>query len=297
MATGRELKVGLFVFLGIAILGVVVFLIGDERRLFSRHIFDETTFSDVEGLKTGAPVRMNGIDVGTVTFVSHGMELGDPRIHVGMNVVRSEAVRIRVDAVAKIVNKGLLGDKMVEVVAGSGGARSLDDTTIQGQDPTDLSSMLGDVGSIAKKADAVLGNLERVSKNLADEKLQGDVRSSLHSLAILMQKMAEGKGYVSRLLSDPEEAERLSHTVANFEKTSSELASAAAEVRELAGQVNHGPGFAHDLIYERGMSKTTTQFGDAAGEVALTLKGIREGNGIAKECSTVIRSSNRLWAT
>ena len=68
MAIGREIKVGLFVFLGLVVVGIVVLLIGDERHIFARHITLDTSFSDVQGLKVGAPVRMDGIDVGTISF-------------------------------------------------------------------------------------------------------------------------------------------------------------------------------------------------------------------------------------
>ncbi len=282
MAIGRELKVGLFVFLGIVILGCVVFLIGDERRLFARHITYETSFSDVQGLKVGAPVRMDGIDVGTVISVEHADSLHDTRIHVRMDVVRTEGQRLKVDAITKVINKGLLGDKMVEIVPGTGTVRPLSDTFINGQDPTDFANLFNEVTSIASKTDSVLSNLETVSKGLADVKLQEDVRSSVHSMSVILKHVAEGNGYLHRIVADPEEAERISKTIANLEKTSEELSAASSEVRQLATRVNQGPGFAHDVIYKEGLAKTATQFGDAAGELATTLKGIREGNGIAK---------------
>ena len=43
-----------------------------------------------------------------------------------------------------------------------------------------------------------------------------------------------------------------------------------------------GPGLAHDLVYKEDASRTLAQFGGAADEVATTLKGIREGNGMAR---------------
>jgi phospholipid/cholesterol/gamma-HCH transport system substrate-binding protein len=282
MARGRELKVGLFAFIGITILGVIVFLIGDERRLFSRHISYDTSFSDVQGLKVGAQVRMDGIDVGNVTEVEHSENLGDPRIHVRISIVRSEALRLKADAYAKVANKGLLGDKLLELVPGSGALRSLNEPQIRGQDPTDFSNLFNEVGSIAQKTDSVLGNLDRVAKGLADDNLSQDLKSSMHSIREILRQVAEGDGYAHKLIADPAEAERLSRTISNLEQTSSDLSSAASEVRQLISQVRQGPGFAHDVIYDRGMSKTATQLGEAAGEMALTLKGVRDGNGIAK---------------
>jgi phospholipid/cholesterol/gamma-HCH transport system substrate-binding protein len=282
MTISRELKVGFFVFLGMVTLGIIVFLIGDERRLFSRRVVIETDFTDVQGLKEGGPVRMDGIDIGTITWVGHSDDISDPRIHVRASVVRSEALRMRVDAKAKIGNRGFLGDKLLDVEPGHGPQRAVTDLRVKGEDPTDYSSMFNEVGSITHRADSVLGNLDKVSKSLADDKLHDDLKSTMHSITIVMKQVAEGDNYAHKLLTDPAEGERLSRTIANFEKTSNELAQAAAEIRQLTARVNKGPGFAHDLIYNDSGSKTVTQFGDAAGELALTLKGVREGNGLAK---------------
>ncbi|MBI5537959.1 MAG: MCE family protein [Deltaproteobacteria bacterium] len=282
MRIGREIKVGVFVFLGLVVVGLVVMLIGDERHIFARHITLETSFSDVQGLKVGAPVRMDGIDVGTISKVGHSEDVSDPRIHVRMDVVRSEALRLKVDAFAKISNKGLLGDKLLDLDTGKGAPRPVTDVMIRGEDPTDFAGMFSDVSSIARRTDSVLGHLDKMSSNLADDALQAEVKSTVHSVTIIMKQLAEGDGYARKLLSDPAESERLSRTVANFERTSTELAQATAEIRQLTSRINQGPGFAHDLVYSDKGSQTLSQFGNAAGEVALTLKGVREGNGLAK---------------
>ncbi|MCK6591776.1 MAG: MCE family protein, partial [Polyangiaceae bacterium] len=61
MKVGRDLKVGAFVLAGLLFSAVVIFLIGDERRLFSSSVVFKTKFADVQGLKSGAPIRMGGI--------------------------------------------------------------------------------------------------------------------------------------------------------------------------------------------------------------------------------------------
>lgn len=282
MAIGRELKVGSFVFLGMIAMGLIVFLIGDERRLFNRHVEMDTSFTDVQGLKVGGPVRMNGIDVGTITWVGHSDDIQDPRIHVKARIVRSEALRLRLDAKATIGNRGFLGDKLLDLEPGQGPQRPLSDLNIKGEDPTDYSSMFNEVGSITHRADSVLGHLDKASKSLADDKLHEDLKSTMHSITVVMKHVAEGDNYAHKLLTDPAEGERLSRTIANFERTSTELAQASAEIRQLTARINKGPGFAHDVIYSDSGSKTVTQLGDAAGELALTLKGVREGNGLAK---------------
>lgn len=282
MAASREAKVGAFVLAGLIIAGLVIFLIGDERRLFERQVTYHAVFKDVQGLKPGAPIRMGGIDIGTVGKVGYGKDPADFRLYVDLNIVRSEAVRIREDAVASIANKGLLGDKMVEIKGGSHERAALPPgSTIATAAEGGLDNLMSEVGAMAQKASAILSNLEATTKNLADEQLQEDVRGSVRAAHTILKHVAEGEGYVHRLLADPREADRLSSTLANFDRAGAELAKTIAEARQMMERVQRGPGLAHEVLYGESGKKTLSQFGSAAEEVALTLKGIREGDGLA----------------
>ena len=78
MAVKREIKVGIFVLVGFIVAGLIIFLVGDERRVFDKHSSLHTTFENVTGLKPGAPVRMGGVDVGTVSVNLSAAQLPDP---------------------------------------------------------------------------------------------------------------------------------------------------------------------------------------------------------------------------
>ncbi|PIE05594.1 MAG: ABC transporter substrate-binding protein [Sorangium cellulosum] len=283
MTLSREIKVGFFALMGLVLTGVVVFLIGDQRNMFARKVDYVTSFHDVQGLAPGAPVRMDGINVGSVRRVGHSNDLNDPRIHVEIWMVRTEALRLRKDARAKVVNKGMLGDKMLEIEPGSPELPAFGlDGHIQGEDPTDFSNLVGQVGSIAERTNSVMGNLDKASATLAEEKVQQDLRGSIHSVNVILNHVAEGDGYVNKLLSDPSEAKRLSRALENFERTSSEMAATAVEFRQLITRINRGPGFAHSVIYEKDGNEAVESLGGAANEIALTLRGIRQGDGIAR---------------
>lgn len=283
MAASREAKVGAFVLAGLIITGLVIFLIGDERRLFERQVTYHAVFDDVQGLKPGAPIRMGGIDIGTVGRVGYGKDPSDFRLHVELRIVRSEAVRIREDAVASIANKGLLGDKMVEISGGSRERSALPPgSTIATAQDAGLENLMSEVGAMAQKAKAILDNLEATTKGLADAQLQEDLHGSIAAARTILTHVAEGDGYVNRLLADPKEADRVSSLLANLDRAGGELAKTIAEARRMLEQVQRGPGLAHEVLYGEGGKKTLSQFGSAAEEVALALKGIREGDGLAR---------------
>src|SRR5262245_28639309 len=119
MAIKREIKVGAFVLVGLIVIGIVVFLIGDQSSAFKGKDEYRAIFDDVQGLKRGSTVRMGGIDVGSVDSVGYGPDEKDAKLYVTFVVVRDEARRIREDSFATIESKGLLGDKAITIEPGS----------------------------------------------------------------------------------------------------------------------------------------------------------------------------------
>jgi phospholipid/cholesterol/gamma-HCH transport system substrate-binding protein len=276
----RNLKVGLFVIGGLLFSAIVIFLIGDERRLFERSVDFTAKFSDVQGLKAGAPVRMGGVDVGHVSSVGYGGKAGDTTIYVQISIVRSESGRIKTDSVAMVAAKGLLGDKMIEITRGAKGEPIPPGKEIPSKDPDD---MLGKVTGMAGKAEATLDGLQRVTESLANEQLQEDLRGSVASLNSVLKQIAEGEGYPHRFVSDKAEAERISHLVESLDKTAQELTLTLGEVRKVAARVETGPGFAHEVIYGDGPKKEIAQFGAAADEAAKLMKGVRDSDSLAHD--------------
>lgn len=283
MSLKREIKVGLFVLVGMTVFGLVIFLIGDERQAFERKDTYRAVFDDVQGLKRGSTVRMGGVDVGAVSDVRYSDDPDDLKLYVTFTVVKDEARRIRTDSWVMIDNKGLLGDKMVTVKPGSAGAeRIVAGGVVPTKTAKDLGDMMGQVANISAKAENVMGNLEKTTGAMAEERFTEDVKGTARSLNNILRSLDEGNGYAARLLKDPAEAEKLSRTLTNLEKTTAELNQTLRGVNAIVNRVQAGPGFAHDVVYGDAPTKTVTSFGNAAEELALTLKGIREGNGPAK---------------
>jgi len=284
MVSSREVKVGLFVMLGLVFVGLVVFLIGDERQVFSSKVTYRAIFDDVEGLKTGSSVRMGGIDVGTVSSVGYADDSTDSRLHVKFSVVKAQSLRIRADSRVKIESKGFLGDKMVAISSGNPKLPAVPaGGLIEAEtDTKDLQSALARVGSITAKAEKIMENLDATTSSFADPKLQNNLKSSIESLTHILNSVDQGPGYVSKLLNDGKEAERLSSTVDRLSEAANQLERTLQGVAGITERVERGPGLVHELIYGEGSAKSVAQIGSAADELAIALKGIREGNGMAR---------------
>jgi phospholipid/cholesterol/gamma-HCH transport system substrate-binding protein len=283
MATSREFKVGAFALAGLSVVGLVVFMIGEERKLFESKLEYNAQFSEVQGLRRGSPVRMGGVDIGAVTEVAYGQSENDRQIHVKMDVVRDESRRIRQDSVATIEGKGLLGDKMIVVTVGNQKLPQIQPGgLIPSKEGDDVAALMGKLGTITGQVEKVVGNLERTTDSLADKKLHENLRGSVESMNGILKSVDSADGYVGKLIKSPEESQRLSQVMQNLDNATAQLNKTTASINAILARVEHGPGLAHEVLYGEESSKAVTQFGGAADELRLTLKGIREGNGIAR---------------
>ena len=272
----RQIKVGLFVILGLALMMISVFLIGDVRGLWQSKLAYSTAFKDVAGLKPGAPVRMGGLDVGSVTSVDHGTNPGDARVFVSLAVSSKESIRIRADSIARVSSKGLLGDKMIEISTGSMGVAEQDPKVlIVSEEPSDVFSM---ANKVAAQTELAIERLAPLTQALGDPKLAADIKGSMADVHMLLDATVQGDGTVHRLFFDHHEADQLSQLLERLDGASTRLDAILSDTQDATAQLRRGPGIAHALLYDGEISK------DAAGtmsELREDFRAIREGNGIA----------------
>ncbi|MBI4952053.1 MAG: MCE family protein [Myxococcales bacterium] len=285
MFTKRDYKVGAFVVLGLGLIVLVVFLIGNDRRAFQSHREYKILFDDVMGLRPGAPVHLGGVRIGAVSSVEYTKEDYE-KVHVAISVVASDANRIRTDSVAQVAAKGMLGDKMLIITRGS--ADELPDgSIITSKASSDLFGTLAALGDDVKStlgdAKTAIGKIQELAEKLADDGLQDNLKGTLAEVRALLHEVTTGSGYPARFLSDATEADRISRLVDTIDQTARELGATVRSVRYAVERVQAGPGFAHDLLYGEGPKKQVEQIGSAAEEVALALRGVRQADSFAHD--------------
>ncbi len=272
----KQFKVGLFVIAGLALMGAGIFLIGNTRQLWEPKMSYSTAFNDVAGLKPGAPVRMGGLDVGQVNGLHHGSDPKDGRIFVSLAIEKKESARIRIDTIARVGNKGLLGDKMIELGLGSPDAQPLDPKQlIPSEEPADMFAAANRVAAAAQEA---IEKLEPLAQSLGDPKLAADIKGSAADVHALLDSMVHGDGTMHRLFYDHRESDQLDQLLASTNRTTERLNETLADVQEITAHVRQGPGIAHALVYDGEISKDTAGM---MSELHQDLKAVREGNGIA----------------
>jgi len=107
--TWTELRVGLFVLVGLFILAVAIFyitgagILGPKYRLY-------TYLPEVEGVATGAPVRLDGVAIGNVEKLVLNPHPTDrsQSIQLILRIDKKFMADVRTDSTASLVTEGLL---------------------------------------------------------------------------------------------------------------------------------------------------------------------------------------------
>lgn len=116
--TKMEMQVGIFVFIGLAILVTFVLLIGNIRTWTSGYRVN-FIFNFANGVKVGSPVRYAGVDVGEVKSISFLPATEGDREKIQITGWLKKEVRIPADSTVWIDTLGLLGEKYIEVMPGN----------------------------------------------------------------------------------------------------------------------------------------------------------------------------------
>lgn len=196
--TWTELRVGLFVLVGLSVLAAGIFYVTGAGPLAPKYRLT-TYLPEVSGLANGAPVRVDGVEVGNVESIKllprSGKAVDKNRnIEVVMRVDRRYRDYILTDSVASLVTEGLLGNRYVNITRGMTGTPIADSGEIKGAEEEAMKE-------VVSRSAEVLGNLSALSTDVRD----------------LIKGVQEGRGSLGRLLTDDQAYRHLNNVLAKSE--------------------------------------------------------------------------------
>jgi phospholipid/cholesterol/gamma-HCH transport system substrate-binding protein len=222
--TWTELRVGLFVLVGLFVTAAAIFYVtgagflGPKYRLI-------TYLPEVSGLSNGAPVRVDGVEVGNVESIrlvprTQGKAPEkNKNIEVVMRVDRRYQNDILTDSVASLVTEGLLGNRYVNITRGFTGVPLKENQELKGAEEKAIKEV------VERSAD-VLANLQALSDNVQD----------------LLEGVRRGEGTLGKLLTNDEAYNHLNGILSKGEQLVSNVQ---------AGQGTVGKLFTSDEMYTK----------------------------------------------
>lgn len=262
-----RLRVGLFVGGVLVLFMAFVLVIGSQSRLFERRYTLRTSFTDVQGLITGAPVRLAGVAVGTVTQIAFSGDPADPRLRVEMAVDQHFQDRIRADSVATIGTIGLVGDKILEITVGSAAARVLGPgEVVRSVDPRDYTHFVDKGALLLDQVTKTAETVNRVLVAFEGGESQEDLAATLRSVRRTLAAVEKGPGLLHTLIHRKEGAHLLT-----------DLGQAATSLRTVASRLEAGEGLLGALT--RGDSTLLTTLEADLRKLDQILDAVQRGEG------------------
>ncbi len=159
----RRILAGLFFIIGIALIVLVVFFIGVDRGFTQPKFQVDVLFNEVGGLIEGAPIRISGVDVGSVGEIHFLDEPVEGRsLKVKLNILRKYEFQFRKCSRISIKTEGVLGQKLIEISEDLTRKVFDPDKYIVGQDPLDVEDMASTITRTALSLQATSTDLQDV---------------------------------------------------------------------------------------------------------------------------------------
>lgn len=219
----RSVIVGMFVFVGIAILVAGILTLGGQQKKFVKAIELKAVFDDIGGLQTGNNIWFSGVKIGTVKKINF---YGDAQVEVEMNVDKEVASFIRKDSKATISSDGLIGNKIIVIYGGSTEVAEVENgDRLEAVMPLDT--------------DQMMETLQVNNENLVE---------ITANLKVLTAKIAAGKGIVGAVMTDSTLAMNFRTILVNLDRASVNSNRMITDLNTFTAKLNQKGYLFNDLV-------------------------------------------------
>src|SRR5579872_3189524 len=183
--------------------------------LFTPRIILRSYFDNAEGLRQGAPVRLNGVDIGNVTAIRIVADKDKQLtpVEVTMKVTTKYDYNLRRDSVTSLETAGVLGETYIDIDSSQAvGGPIHDGDTLPTQVHPDFNqvvrasqSTLQNMDALLKRADRILAFAESgkgsLGKLIYDPTLYNRFSATIAEFQQIVQQVGSGEGSLGRLIS------------------------------------------------------------------------------------------------
>lgn len=239
-----QIKVGVFLASGIAVLLTTIFMLGSNKSLFQEVIKVRSYFDSVQGLNKGAVVSLAGVKVGNIDKIS--FDENRNLVEIVAIIDAEYKKKIKKDSRVEIRTQGALGDKFLYITPGTTASEIISNgdelasdygndilavLSKRGSESENLFDILKDIKKITQalaannKMEHITTNLDKVTVNLAQitEQLNKTVKSgsldrSANKLEKILDKVDRGEGTLGALINDKSIHERIKNILGAGQK-------------------------------------------------------------------------------
>ncbi|HXC69017.1 MAG TPA: MlaD family protein [Pyrinomonadaceae bacterium] len=286
----RQIRVGIFVLIAIAVLVFLVLNASGDINPFSRKLHLRARFIDANGLRDGSEVRLAGVRVGKVdriVLLEPSPVPDAPRVEAQMVIDaaidgRPANERIRSDSQAQQGSPSLLGNEMlINITPGTAVGQPVQDNAIL---PASSSNTVNDFAKsgtdlsqrLSKLSDEISGIVQEVKEGkgtvgrlFTDEALYNNLNATIRETEDVMKDVRSSNGSAGRFINDPA-------LYNNANDIAIQMKAIAEDLR--AGRGTAGKLLTDDEFYAR-INRTADRLDKSVDQINLIIADINAGRG------------------
>lgn len=294
-----ELLVGIFVLVGLILLGAFLFQFGILGKKSEDTYLVQVVVRDASGIREGAPVRLGGVEIGSVR---RDPQLGESFSDLLLELEIYNGRRIPRNAEVRIGTSGLLGDSFVRITPPAGRAESFyeEGEKIEAAGPNTVDDLAtGAVATLDQAADVLSeigesvkqlnGMFEKFETGVLRDENVENLTTILEKLRVSSERFEVATARLEPIFDQTEEAatgvteaadkadvafEKVGESLESFDEavgtvppvvgeldeTLDELRATLAALNGLVGKIEHGNGVAGALLNDAALRRDLTSF-------------------------------------
>lgn len=294
-----ELKIGIVAVVAVALAIMLILAVGGQGGFSWQRYELNTKFANVQGLKSGAIVRVAGVDVGKVTEV----DFIGADVQVTMEVNEENKSRITDQSRASIGSLSLLGEPIIEISPASSGTPLKDGDFIQSaRTPGQIADVAENATQTLEQATLLIKQIREgkgtVGKLFTDDQVYRELNDLVASTQAVAASINRGNGTLGKLIRDPVAYNRANAALANLqemtrrmnagegslgrllrdEQLAKSLTSATGNLDQVTARLSRGEGTAGKLLTDR---QLYDRFNSIAARIDQVATDLQQGQGSA----------------
>jgi phospholipid/cholesterol/gamma-HCH transport system substrate-binding protein len=273
-----ELKIGVLTIVAVGIAAVLIFALTGTRGFTWQRYPLKTRLTNVAGLAKGSPVRVAGVEVGSVKDVQFAGE----QVDILFDMRKDLRDRVTTASVARLGSISLLGEGAIDITPSSRGTPIPDWGYVPaGRQPAQFSDISDQASAGINEITGLVRDLRAgkgtAGKLMTDEQLYLEIERFVAAAGDVTRTMRQGRGTVGRLLNDP--------------ATANALQASATNLEEMTRRINAGEGSLGQLVKDDAFAQSLN---GATENLRTLVDRLNRGEGTAGKFMTDPTLFNRM---
>jgi phospholipid/cholesterol/gamma-HCH transport system substrate-binding protein len=240
----QALALGVVILLGLLLAGLGLFAVGSRGWLGQDALQVQVSFPEIKGVEVGTRVRIQGMDAGEVVSITPPNAPSQP-VLLGLRVRGNFRHLVRQNSRVQIVSEGMIGGKVLEIVAASrepgqsfvppDNGPADEQTVLHGETPREASDVLAELYAAVEQIRPVLA----------------EMRGGVAQIRGVLAGVENGKGTLGKLTQDPEAYQALVALLRTSTDAVEKSKDTLANIQRDADAIKRVPwigGYLHDPV-------------------------------------------------